>query len=208
MTGAYCNWSFTFSNPLIDALVVDAGRAGHADAADDVVAGLDRLAAGNGDDVRQRHLLVRDRSGIQKLLGVFRRRLLEGHRGVGLAPRVLHGVRRGGVGAHRNDRLAVAIDDHGGGAVALGVARRDRAFGDGLGDVERQVLVHDERGAGGKRRGEQAGDGGKAETMSKRHCCVSSNGIASAAKLTAGAEPYSIFNGGKTTPRPRPLNTA
>jgi hypothetical protein len=62
--------------------------------------------------------------------------------------------------------------------------------------------------------------------MSKRHCCVSSNGIASAYilvahdlfgkpvttfpdhALTAGAEPYSIFNGGKTTSEPGLLNTA
>jgi hypothetical protein len=65
--------------------------------------------------------------------------------------------------------------------------------------------------------------------MSKRHCCVSSNGIASAYilvalvahdlfgkpvttfpdhALTAVAEPYSIFNGGKTTPAARLLNTA
>jgi hypothetical protein len=72
----------------------------------------------------------------------------------------------------------------------------------------RQILVHDERGGGGKRRGKQAGDGNEAETMSKRHCCVSSNGIGSAAKLTAGAEPYSIFNGGKTTSVPGLLNTA
>src|ERR1700685_3417134 len=102
----------------------------------------------------------------------------------------------------------VGSDHHGRRRVALGGAGRDRAFGDGLGDVEGQHLVHDERGTGGKRRGNEAGDGGKAETMSKRHCCVSSNGIASAAKSTAGVGPYSIFDGRKTTSAARPLHTA
>ncbi len=140
----------------VDAIVVEARRTGSADAADDLVADLDRLAARNGDHVRQRHLLVGDRIGILQLLGVFRRRLLERHRRVGLAPRVLHGVRRGVVAAHLDDRLAVAIDDHGGFRLALGRAGGDGFLGDGLGDVKRQVLVHDQRGAGG--RAEQAGE--------------------------------------------------
>ena len=42
----------------IDAFVIDARRAGHADAADHRIANLDRLSARNGDDIRQRDLLV------------------------------------------------------------------------------------------------------------------------------------------------------
>ncbi len=42
-----------------DALIVDPGRARHADAADNLVADLDGLAAGNGNDVRQGYLLMR-----------------------------------------------------------------------------------------------------------------------------------------------------
>src|SRR5215471_5407261 len=52
------------------AFLVDAGRTGHADAADDLVANFDRHAAWNGDHARQCHLLAHDRIAFVELLGV------------------------------------------------------------------------------------------------------------------------------------------
>ena len=120
----------------IDAIVVDARRAGHADAADHLIAGLDRLAARNGDDVRQSHLLMRDRVGILQLLDVFRGRLSEGHRGIGFAPRILHRMRRSLVAMHSDDGVAVAIHHHRRNRIALDGAGRHRTLGNGLGDVQ------------------------------------------------------------------------
>ena len=141
----------------IHAIVVDARRTGRTDAAHDDIADFDRLTAGNRNHVRQRHLLVGNRSGVEQLLGVFRRGLLERHRRIGLAPRILHRMRRGFVAAHLDDRLAVAIDDNGGYRIGLGGAGGDGGFGDGLGDAERKILVHDERRAGRRGgNGEQA----------------------------------------------------
>jgi hypothetical protein len=44
--------------PSLDAGVVDAWRAGNANAADKIIAGFDRKFAWDGDDVRQRYLLA------------------------------------------------------------------------------------------------------------------------------------------------------
>src|SRR2546422_3285059 len=74
-------------DPGADALLVHAGRARQADAADRVAADLDRHAAIDRDHARQRGLLAPHRPGLHLLqegLGGHP----EGARGVGLAARV------------------------------------------------------------------------------------------------------------------------
>src|SRR5271169_4649245 len=83
----------------LNAGLVKAWRAGHADAADNVVAGFDGQSAGDGDDARQRNLLADDRIVAGESLGVIRGRGAKAERGIGLAARVLHCVGAGVVAA-------------------------------------------------------------------------------------------------------------
>ena len=62
-------------------------------------------------------------------------------RGIGLAPCVLHRVRAGIVGAHRDDDFAGAVDDDGRNRIALGTAAVDRGFRDRLGQPIGKVAV-------------------------------------------------------------------
>src|ERR1700686_1772870 len=95
----------------LDAGLVDARRAGHPGAADDIVTDPNRQPAGNGDDIWQRYLLADHRIVACKGLGVFGSRCAEAERRVSLAPGVLHGVRAGVVAAQSHDDLAGAIND-------------------------------------------------------------------------------------------------
>src|SRR5256885_9091997 len=87
-------------DPGVDALLVPAGRARQADAADRVAADLDRHPAVDRDHVRQRGLLAPHRPGfhlLQEGLGSHPGRA----RGVGLPARGLYLARAGRVTAYR-----------------------------------------------------------------------------------------------------------
>src|SRR5262245_55347641 len=137
--------------PGLHARFVDAGRARETDAADDVIANFDRQPAGNCDHVRQGHLLADHRVVVRKTLGVGGRRLAEAARRVGLAAGVLHRVGACVVAAHRDQRIAAAVDHDGRHGVALGLAVSDCGFGDGLGDSQGEILVGEQIGTGGRR---------------------------------------------------------
>ena len=119
--------------PRHHAGLIDAGRARHANAADHIVADLDRHATRNRDDVGERRLLAAHGLGCHAL-HEFGRRHAKCHRRVRLAARVLHRVRTGVIGAERHDRIAAAIDHDGGDRVTPGLAVLKRSFGDGFGD--------------------------------------------------------------------------
>src|SRR5712691_10975028 len=140
----------------VDALLVHAGRARQADAADRVVADLDRHAAVDRDHARQRGLLAPHRTGLHLL-----QEGLGGHperaRGVGLAARVLHRVRAGIVGADRDHGVAAAIDDHYGDRVAARLAGVERAGGHGERHGIAEVAPRDELGRRRQRERERRG---------------------------------------------------
>src|SRR5438067_10167468 len=95
----------------VDAFLVDAGRAGEPDAANRVVADLDRHAAVDGDDAGERGLLAPRRARLHVFDELLRAHA-EGARGVGLAPRVLHRVRPGAIRLQRDHRVAAAVDHY------------------------------------------------------------------------------------------------
>src|SRR5580692_9876640 len=121
-----------FVEPGLDARLVDAGRAGDADPGNNLVAEFNRQPAGNGDDVGQGYLLAHHRVVVGEALGVGGGRGAKAARGIGFAPSVLHRMRAGIVGAHRDNDFAGAIDHNGRDGVALGRAAVDRRFRDRL----------------------------------------------------------------------------
>ena len=76
----------------VDAFRVDARRAGKPGGADDVVADFDWYAAVDGDDARQRYLLMGDRHWGPPASWGIPSSALEGVRRIGFAPRIFHGV--------------------------------------------------------------------------------------------------------------------
>src|SRR3989454_4809640 len=141
----------------VDALLVHAGRARQADAADRVAADLDRHAAVDRDHARQRGLLAPHRTGLHLL-----QEGLGGHperaRGVGLAARVLHRVRAGVVGADRDHGVAAAIDDDHRDRVAARLAGVERARGHGERHGIAEVAPRDELGRRWQRKRERGAE--------------------------------------------------
>src|SRR6478736_6096354 len=103
----------TWSNASPYLSLVDAGRAGDADPGNNLVAEFNRQPAGNGDDVGQGYLLAHHRVVVGEALGIGGRRGAKAARGIGFAPSVLHRMRAGVVGAHRDNDVAGAVDHDG-----------------------------------------------------------------------------------------------
>jgi len=101
-------------------------------------------------------------------------RHLERHGRVGLAPRVLHGVRAGAVGAQRHHGQAGAVDHDGGNGVAARLAGLERVLGNRLGDPVGQILALDELRAG--RRRDHARERHHCDKTHGRPRCVSGQG--------------------------------
>ena len=117
------------------------GFYGGADPGDDLVAEFDREPTGNGDDVGQGHLLTNHGVVIGKAFRIGGSRGAKAARGVGLAPSILHRVRAGIVGAHRDDDFAGAVDHDGRDGVALGGTAVDRGLRDRFGNRIREIAV-------------------------------------------------------------------
>src|SRR5258706_9806003 len=155
-------------------LVIATGRTGYADAADGVLADLDRKSAADADDSGKRRTLRCARI-LGDLLGELRRRRSEGERRIGFAPAVLYRVRSRAVTADLRQRAAIAADHRHGHVVALGLAGLYRAFRNGFDHVVGEVLVSGQLRI--RRNSEGADCGSDGKTKSNAHKFLPENSL-------------------------------